>query len=155
MKTCFFILAIMAKACLAFVVRPPTVFGPTSTPRHCGALCMVEDINPKFAHKFMEEGFTYIDVRSPDEFSNGRPSGSINVPAFWSTGMGMKVNPNFVQQVNEMFPEKDVRLLVGCQMGSRSAQAASWLEDAGYTAVYNVEGGYSMWARDESLPVEV
>lgn len=34
-------------------------------------------------------------------------------------------------------------------------QASAWLEEAGYETVINVEGGYSAWARDDSLPVEV
>ena len=34
-------------------------------------------------------------------------------------------------------------------------QAAGWLEDAGYQVLVNVEGGFSAWARDDSLPVEV
>ena len=33
-------------------------------------------------------------------------------------------------------------------------QAAGWLENAGYSGVINMEGCFSAWARDESLPVE-
>lgn len=37
---------------------------------------------------------------------------------------------------------------------SRACQAAGWLENAGYSEVVNMEGGFSAWARDDSLPVE-
>lgn len=34
-------------------------------------------------------------------------------------------------------------------------QAAGWLENAGYSGVVNMEGGFGAWARDDSLPVEM
>ena len=38
-------------------------------------------ISPAEAHaKMTAEGFTYVDVRTPEEFAEGRPAGSINVP---------------------------------------------------------------------------
>ncbi|CAM9726648.1 unnamed protein product [Choristocarpus tenellus] len=118
---------------------------------------MIEEVSPQFAHKFVQEGFAYIDVRTEEECANGHPSGSVCVPAFWHTGMGMKANPDFVKQVAQHNPcpsGKNTRLVIGCQMGSRSAAACEWLEESGYTTVFNVVGGYSSWARDESLPVE-
>ena len=40
-------------------------------------------------------------------------------------------------------------------MNDSNPQAAEWLEEAGYETLVNVEGGFSAWARDDSLPVEV
>lgn len=47
-----------------------------------------------------------------------------------------------------------VSACIPCQTVQRF-QAAGWLEDAGYEVLVNVEGGFSAWARDDSLPVEV
>eukprot|EP00752_Nemacystus_decipiens_P004566 g4167.t2 len=117
---------------------------------------MFDEVGPQFANKLVqEEGWAYVDVRADHEFEHGRPAGALNVPAFFSTAQGMTVNQDFVDQIAEKFPDKTAKLVIGCQMGSRSAQAAGWLENAGYSEVVNMEGGFSAWARDDSLPVEV
>ncbi|CAM9095132.1 unnamed protein product [Pylaiella littoralis] len=131
-------------------------------------VCMFGEVAPQVANKLVqEEGWAYVDVRADYEFEHGRPAGAVNIPAFFSTAQGMTVNRDFVDQlmgcqslfqrsdqVAEKFPDKNAKLIMGCQMGSRSAQATSWLEDAGYSVVVNMEGGFSAWARDDSLPVE-
>lgn len=116
---------------------------------------MYDEVGPQFAYKLVQEGYTYVDVRAEHEFEHGRPAGALNIPAFFSTGQGMQVNTEFVSQIAEKFPDKATKLVLGCHMGSRSAQAAGWLEDAGYQVLVNVEGGFSAWARDDNLPVEV
>ncbi|CAM9442724.1 unnamed protein product [Sphacelaria rigidula] len=116
---------------------------------------MYGEVLPQIAHQLTKEGYSYIDVRDGQEFEQGHPAGSVNIPAFFATAAGMQQNPDFVKQVAEKYPEKDTKLLMGCQMGSRSAKASAWLEEAGYEAIINVEGGYSAWARDDNLPVEV
>ncbi|CBJ27678.1 putative Ntdin [Ectocarpus siliculosus] len=117
---------------------------------------MFDEVGPQFANNLVQqEGWAYVDVRADYEFEHGRPAGAVNVPAFFSTAQGMTVNPDFVDQIAEKFPDKAAKLVIGCQMGSRSAQAAGWLENAGYSGVVNMEGGFSAWARDDSLPVEV
>lgn len=115
---------------------------------------MYGEVVPQVAYQLSNDGYSYVDVRAGQEFEHGHPAGAINIPAFFVTATGMQRNPEFVKQVAERYPEKDSKLLIGCQMGSRSAQASAWLEEAGYETVINVEGGYSAWARDDSLPVE-
>ncbi|CAM9907857.1 unnamed protein product [Phaeothamnion confervicola] len=66
---------------------------------------------------------------------------------------GMQWNDNFVPEVEKRM-SKDARILVSCQMGGRSAMAQQVLEDAGFTNVVNIAGGYGAWAQDNSLPVE-
>ena len=39
-------------------------------------------------------------VRAEHEFEHGRPAGALNVPAFFSTGQGMQVNSEFVNQAS-------------------------------------------------------
>lgn len=39
-------------------------------------------------------------VRDGHEFDNGHPTGAMNIPAFFSTAMGMQVNPDFVSQAS-------------------------------------------------------
>jgi rhodanese-related sulfurtransferase len=53
----------------------------------------------------------------------------------------MRPNPEFLSVIRANFPS-DTRLVVGCQMGGRSAKAAEILATAGYHQVANVLGGY-------------
>lgn len=115
------------------------------------------------AHQKQREGYTYVDVRSVPEFEAGHPAGAVNVPLLHRdarTGQ-MIPNPDFVPEMKANFAP-DAKLLIGCQVGGRSAQAAQLLAGLGYRDVSNVLGGYG-GARDGSaegwcpagLPVEV
>ncbi len=114
-----------------------------------------------------EDGQVYVDVRSVPEFEKGHPAGARNVPLLHfveSTGR-MHPNPDFLTVMQANF-SPDTALLVGCQMGGRSAQAGQALVAAGYQDVTNVAGGFGGardrmtghvvaegWA-DAGLPVE-
>ncbi|MXY23833.1 MAG: rhodanese-like domain-containing protein [Acidobacteria bacterium] len=94
------------------------------------------------------EDYTYVDVRSIPEYDAGHPAGAHNVPLLHrdpATGM-MQPNVQFLDVMQANYA-KDAKLLVGCQMGGRSSQAAQILVSAGYTNVCNVLGGFG-GARD-------
>ena len=111
----------------------------------------VKDVDVEQARELQQnEGYTYVDVRSVPEFDAGHPAGACNVPLLHrdpATGQ-MTPNPEFlaVMQANH---DADARLLVGCQMGGRSARAAQILASAGYSGVCNVMGGFG-GARDRA-----
>lgn len=90
-----------------------------------------------------EEGYTYVDVRSVPEFENGHPEGACSVPLLHldPATRQMRPNPEFLAVVQARFPT-GARLLVGCQMGGRSARAAQLLAGAGYQTAVNVDGGF-------------
>jgi rhodanese-related sulfurtransferase len=92
----------------------------------------IQRISPAEAHaKVTNEGFTYIDVRTPEEFREGRPAGSINLP----------LGDDFVQAVSAKFG-KDARIVVGCKAGGRSLRAATALVAAGFTNVFDQRAGF-------------
>lgn len=73
-----------------------------------------------------------IDVRSPEEFSNGAIPGAVNIP--------------LAQLANHLTELKIVKTLyVICQSGGRSRVAALMLKAAGCKSVYNVTGGTAAW----------
>ena len=128
----------------------------------------VKNIDVKQANELQTtESYTYIDVRSVPEFESGHAAGAHNVPLLHrelSTGQ-MQPNTEFLAVIQANYPA-DSRLLIGCQMGGRSAKAAEILLSAGYTDVSNVLGGFGGhrdsfsghvinqgWA-DAGLPVE-
>ncbi|RMF58410.1 MAG: rhodanese-like domain-containing protein [Calditrichaeota bacterium] len=85
-----------------------------------------------------------IDVRTPQEF-NG-PLGHVK---------GALLKP--VQQINTWAPElnslKDKKVLLICRSGNRSGYALRYLQQQGFTNVYNVMGGMRAW-NSKGLPVE-
>lgn len=92
----------------------------------------VPRISPAEAHaKMKDEGFTYVDVRTPEEFFEGRPAGAVNVP----------LDDGFVAAMEKAFP-KDARIIVGCKAGGRSLRAARALVEAGFTNVLDQRAGF-------------
>ncbi len=109
----------------------------------------VKNLTVREAHQKQAEGYTYVDVRSVPEFVQSHPAGAVNVPLLHrheQTGQ-MSPNPEFLQVMQANFTP-DTKLLIGCQVGGRSAQAAQVLGDAGLTNVSNVLGGFG-GARDQ------
>lgn len=99
-------------------------------------------ISPDEALELMEdEGYVYLDVRTEAEFDGGHPSGAYNIPVRLRGGTGMVPNDAFVDVVKASFP-LDAKLIVGCQMGGRSAAAATLLREAGFTDVRDQSAGW-------------
>jgi len=106
----------------------------------------------------------YLDVRTETEFAQGHPAGAINIPVVFIRGPGqMEVNDDFLAVADKILP-KGKKLIVGCASGGRSQHACEMLEQAGYSDLTNVRGGFggardaagrvivAGW-RDEGLPV--
>jgi len=73
-----------------------------------------------------------LDVRTPQEYVQGHLESAINIPL-----------SDLPIRVGEI--EKDRPILVYCQTGYRSTQASTILVKAGFTKVYNLEGGIIAW----------
>ena len=111
----------------------------------------VKHVGVKDAHALQtDEGCTYIDVRSTPEYEQGHPAGALNVPLLHFDPATRRMQPNLdFLAVVKATQAPDARLLIGCQMGGRSARAADMLAAAGYTDVSNVLGGFG-GARDRA-----
>ena len=105
---------------------------------------MYRNLKPAEAKQLLEqdEGWTYLDVRTEEEFAAGHPPGAYNVPFALSEGGYMAPNPDFVDVVLRHFTP-DRKLLVGCAAGGRSMRACAMLAAEGFTQIANVFGGFS------------
>jgi len=127
----------------------------------------IQKYGPKAAHAQMQAGpHLFLDVRTVEEFNAGHPAGSINVPiAFRDADSGqMAPNPDFAATVQQR-AQPGTKIFASCQAGMRSMAACKALEQAGFTDLTNVEGGFggrrgvpgmpdvAGW-RDSGLPVE-
>ena len=83
-------------------------------------------------NKLENEEITLLDVRESSEYEGGHIEGAVN--ASLSS-----------LDANQLPYPKDEPIYVICRSGNRSAQAASQLQDAGYTEIYDVSGGMMAW----------
>lgn len=101
----------------------------------------IEEIDPTEAKRRQDAGWTYVDVRSPEEFAAGHPVGAVNVPIKVRGPHGELVfEPGFLEAMKQFAPTTP--LLLGCKTGGRSMTAAEMLQQVGYTTLVNVDGGF-------------
>lgn len=102
----------------------------------------VPRISPAEAHaKMKDEAFTYVDVRTEEEFEAGHPEGAVNVPSMLAGPSGMTPNPEFLSVMERAFA-KDAPLVLGCRSGVRSARAGEALTAAGFTRLADQRAGW-------------
>jgi rhodanese-related sulfurtransferase len=101
----------------------------------------IKRISPQEANEKLAEGWTYVDVRTVEEFEAGHPAAALNVPIALATGTGMAPNVDFTRVMNATFA-KDANLVVGCKAGGRSLRAAQALVADGFTNVLDQRAGW-------------
>ena len=89
-------------------------------------------VDVKGVQKAAADGVRIVDVRSVGEFEGGHVPGSQNVPL------------DQLQSVASQW-DKTAPVLVYCQTGSRSAEAVSMLEQAGFTKILHFDKGIVAW----------
>lgn len=96
----------------------------------------VQTIAAQQAHNMMQDGnaFVLLDVRSAEEHYAWRIAGSLNIPYDEIATAGQWLDSN-------------MRILIYCQTGRRSAIAAQTLAALGFKQVYDF-GGLSSWPFD-------
>lgn len=84
-----------------------------SLPGACAGRASADD-----AHRWVEQGATLLDVRTPEEFAAGHLDGAVNIPV-----------QELDRRLSEVPPGK---VVVYCRSGARSARAAVMLRSAGH-----------------------
>ncbi len=101
----------------------------------------IKRISPQEASAKLAEGWTYVDVRTAEEFGAGHPVDAVNVPILLATGGGMAPNPDFARVMKAVFP-KDAKLVIGCKSGGRSLRAAQVLIAEGFSNILEQRAGW-------------
>ena len=86
-------------------------------------------------------GTLVLDVREVAEYAEAHVAGSTLIP------LGQ-----LAQRLQELGADKSKPVVLICRSGRRSAQALTILEQAGFSAASNVEGGMLAWQK-AGLPV--
>lgn len=98
----------------------------------------------------VEKGDVFIlDVRTPDEFNSSHIEGATLIPLSNASGSNLSLDRLLKVRIDEV-PKK--KILVYCRTGRRSNTASTMLVNAGYSQVYNMEGGITAWT-DAEYPV--
>ena len=95
----------------------------------------------EFSTKVTEPGVITLDVRTPGEFSEGHIEGALLVD--FQSG-------NFENEIASL--DKNQTYAVYCRSGNRSGQAVKVMSEAGFTKLYNLDGGVIDWA-NTGLPL--
>lgn len=77
--------------------------------------------------QLVERGAMIVDVRTPQEFSNGHLNNAVNFP---------------LSELDQHFKDidKDRLIVLYCRSGNRSGQAYKYLQSQGFTNLYNAGG---------------
>jgi len=95
----------------------------------------------EFSTKVAEAGVITLDVRTPIEFAEGHIQGARLID--FQSG-------NFENEIAAL--DKNATYAVYCRSGNRSGQAVKVMQDAGFTSVFNMNGGVIDWA-NAGLPL--
>jgi len=102
----------------------------TSTAAQVKELISPTDLNSKLGD------IQLVDVRTPGEYTSGYIKGAININSGSSS---------FIADMSKL--DKDKAIYIYCRSGSRSGRAASKLQKAGFTKIYDLQGGIMNWNR--------
>lgn len=104
----------------------------------------IQNVTVEEAKKMVEQEDVFVlDVRTPYEFNSSHIEGATLIPVKNSGGSNLSPDQLLEGRINEV--PKDKKILVYCKSGNRSASAAKILVNAGYSQVYNMEGGIGAW----------
>jgi rhodanese-related sulfurtransferase len=92
------------------------------------------------AKQLVDEGYTYVDVRTVQEFDARHPAGALNVPLTVLGPRGASPNHDFLPTMRRLFA-LDAKIVVGCATGIRSQRAAEMLLGAGFVDVADQRAG--------------
>jgi rhodanese-related sulfurtransferase len=88
-----------------------------------------------FSAKSQEVGVVSLDVRTADEFAEGHLIDAININV---------ESGNFEAEIEKL--DKNTTYAVYCRSGRRSAVAVDLMKKAGFTNLYNLDGGVIDWS---------
>lgn len=93
----------------------------------------IAEVTPEEARTSLGQ-YVILDVREPDEYSQGALPGATLVPR------GL-----LERDIETVVSDRDASILLYCAGGSRSALAAASLLELGFSNVVSLEGGFDAW----------
>jgi len=101
--------------------------------------------------ELQQAGSPVVDVREPEEFSDGHLPGAVNIPR-GLLEFEVDGHPAVNYQTAEALSHRERPVVLYCLSGGRSALAAEALKRLGFTSPVSLAGGILHWA-DAGNPV--
>ena len=99
------------------------------------AMAESDNVSPKQAAVMLGQNkAVIIDVREDDEWQEHHIHGAVHIPL-------AQLNA----RLSELDSFKNSPIITQCKGGKRSAQARAALKSAGFSKVYNMDGGIQAW----------
>jgi len=92
--------------------------------------------------KQADESFVILDVRTPEEFSQGHVPGAINIP-----------HDKLGDRIGELMGDRNKEVVLYCRTGRRAGLAADTLRANGFTKLLHLEGDMQQWT-ETKRPIE-
>ena len=86
----------------------------------------------------LDSNVQLIDIRTPKEYAEGFIKNAKNINFY---------DDDFLSQMSTL--DKSIPVYIYCRSGGRSGKAATQLDEAGFTKVYDLEGGIKEWIKKE------
>ncbi|MFC1974337.1 rhodanese-like domain-containing protein [Chloroflexota bacterium] len=107
---------------------------------------IIQDITPQEAFTLIKENtdnsdFIIIDVRTPNEFTDGHIKDAINMDF---------MSDEFRDNIGKL--DRDRTYLIYCRTANRSRGAVDIMEELRFQSLYHMLGGITQWEND-GLPV--
>ena len=99
----------------------------------------VQALNKKIKNN---EQFSLIDVRENKELEISKISQAIHIP--------MNTIPDNLNHIPSTKP-----IIIMCKSGGRSAQVCEYLQNQGYSNIYNLKGGIISWALEIDSTLDI
>lgn len=96
----------------------------------------------KFEKMMSKKKNRLVDVRTPEEVSEGQIAGALNINF---------LGENFASEIQNL--NKNKTYLLYCRSGARTRKAADQMQKAGFKKVYMLEGGITAW-KEAGNPIE-
>jgi rhodanese-related sulfurtransferase len=113
----------------------------------------IREIRPEEARRLIDaadrEGWTFLDVREPDEFAAGRVPGALSYPRGFLEVRADLEHP----KRDPWLADRSRRLVLYCGGGHRSALATYTLQQMGFRDAISLAEGWTGWTK-RSYPVE-
>ena len=142
---------VLAGGCVGKEIEPPTQETPPpingiEPPPQAPPTQIIEDITPQEAFNLIQENqdnldFVIIDMRNPEEFTDGHIEDAINLDYRSET---------FQNKLSTL--DRDKAYLIYCATGIRSGSALDMMAELDFREVYNISGGITQWKAEE-LPI--